>query len=116
MPAALRLPTVQRALQERELAQEEQRPAELELRAAGPRGRVPGQEPRREARVRPVVQGRARRWKAQARPVVQAVLEVGPRSCGFMLVNLLPVGWLTNRENPISAGSRPSMDSPASLP
>ena len=34
----------------------------------------------------------------------------------FMLVDLLPVGWLTNRENPISAGSHPSMDSPASLP
>ena len=61
MPAALRLPTVQRALQERELAQEKQRPAELELRAAGPRGRMPGQEHRREARVRPVGQGRARR-------------------------------------------------------
>ena len=107
---------MQRALQERELAQEEQRPAELELRAAGPRGRVPGQEHRREARVRPVVQGRARRWKAQGRTVVKAVLEVGPRSCLFMLVDLLPVGWLTNRENPISAGSHPSMDSPASLP
>lgn len=90
---------MQRALQERELAQElsaqeEQQPAELEMR-------VPGQERCREARVR---------------PVVQAVLEVGPRSCLFMLVDLLPVGWLTNRENPISAGSHPSMDSPASLP
>ena len=76
----------------------------------------PVQERRREARVRPVVQGRALRREAQGRPVVQAVLEVGPRSCLFMLVDLLPVGWLTNRENPISAGSHPSMDSPASLP
>jgi len=73
-------------------------------------------ERRREARVRPVVQGRVLRREAQGRPVVQAVLEVGPRSCLFMLVDLLPVGWLTNRENPISAGSHPSMDSPASLP
>ena len=91
---------------------------------AGPRGLVPVLERRREARARPGVQGRARpgvqgralRREAQGRPVVQAVLEVGPRSCLFMLVDLLPVGWLTNRENPILAGSSPSMDSPASLP
>ena len=69
-----------------------------------------------QAPVRPGVQGRALRREAQGRPVVQAVLEVGPRSCFFMLVDLLPVGWLTNRENPNSAGSHPSMDSPASLP
>ena len=80
---------------------------------------MPVQERRQEVRVRlvvrvrPVAQGRP---VVQVRPVVQAVLEVGPRSCFFMLVGLLPVGWLTNRENPISAGSRPSMDSPASLP
>ena len=76
----------------------------------------PVQERRREARVRLGVQGRALRREAQERPVVQAVLEVGPRSCHLLLVNLLPVGWLTNRENPYSTGSHPSMDSPASLP
>ena len=73
-------------------------------------------EARARARARLEVQGRARLREAWGRPVVQAVLEVGPRSCLFMLVDLLPVGWLTNRENPISAGSHPSMDSPASLP
>ena len=70
----------------------------------------------REARARLGVQGRARLREAWGRPVVQAVLEVGPRSCRFILVNLLPVGWLTNHENPNSTGSHPSMDSPASLP
>ena len=89
---------------------------ERELRSTGPRGLVPVLERRREARVRPVVQGRALHREAQGRPVVQVVLEVGPRSFLFMLIDLLPVGWLTNRENPISAGSHPSMDSPASLP
>ena len=68
------------------------------------------------ARARLGVQGRARLREAWGRPVVQAVLEVGPRSCRFILVNLLPVGWLTNNENPNSTGSHPSMDSPASLP
>ena len=76
----------------------------------------PVQERHREARVRLGVQGRALRREAQERPVVQAVLEVGPRSCHLLLVNLLPVEWLTNREIPNSAGSHPSMDSPASLP
>ena len=46
--------------------------------------------------------GRALRREARGRPVVQAVLEVGPRSCLFMLVDLLPVGWLTNRDSNLS--------------
>ena len=58
---------MQRALQERELAQElsaqEEQPAELEMR-------VPGQERCREVRVWPGGQGQALRRKARVRPVV----------------------------------------------
>ena len=66
---------MQRALQERELAQElsaqeEQQPAELKQQPAELEMRVPGQERCREARVWPGGQGQALRRKARVRPVV----------------------------------------------
>ena len=68
---------MQRALQERELAQElsaqeEQQPAELKQQPAELEMRVPGQERCREARVWPGPggQGQALRRKARVRPVV----------------------------------------------
>jgi hypothetical protein len=106
MPERARLPVQQLGLRvQRQRARLVQQGLRSEL--------VHLREARAQVRGWPGVLGRARLREARGRLVV---LEVGPRSCRFILVNLLPVGWLTNNENPNSTGSHPSMDSPASLP